>query len=88
MVIDGSILIGKYLEQKNKDEDLNGVNVSGDYFCLLCIVINYIFKIFHVWLALECYINSDSKCSHCWIFIPLVNTRSQSGTTVDIDSTL
>lgn len=44
MVIDGSILMGKYLEQKNKDEDLNGVNVSGDYFCLLCIVINYIFK--------------------------------------------
>ena len=36
--------MGKYLEQKNKDEDLNGVNVSGDYFCLLCIVINYIFK--------------------------------------------
>ena len=44
MVIDGSILMGKYLEQKNKVEDLNGVNVSGDYFCLLCIVINYIFK--------------------------------------------
>lgn len=44
MVIDGSILMGKYLEQKNKDEDLNGVNVSGDYFCLLCMVINYIFK--------------------------------------------
>ena len=44
MVIDGSILMGKYLEQKNKDEDLNGVNVSGDYFCLLCIVIDYIFK--------------------------------------------
>ena len=44
MVIDGSILMGKYLEQKNKDEDLNGVSVSGDYFCLLCIVINYIFK--------------------------------------------
>lgn len=36
--------MGKYLEQKNKDEDLNGVSVSGDYFCLLCIVINYIFK--------------------------------------------
>lgn len=44
MVIDGSILMGKYLEQKNKDEDLNGVSVSGDYFCLLCMVINYIFK--------------------------------------------
>ena len=44
MVIDGSILMGKYLEQKNKYEDLNGVSVSGDYFCLLCMVINYIFK--------------------------------------------
>lgn len=44
MVIDGSILMGKYLEQKNKDENLNGVSVSGDYFCLLCMVINYIFK--------------------------------------------
>ena len=36
--------MGKYLEQKNKDEELNGVSVSGDYFCLLCMVINYIFK--------------------------------------------
>lgn len=44
MVIDGNILMGKYLEQKNKDEDLNGVSISGDYFCLLCMVINYIFK--------------------------------------------
>lgn len=44
MVIDGSILMGKYLEQKNKYEDLNRVSVSGDYFCLLCMVINYIFK--------------------------------------------
>lgn len=44
MVIDGSILMGKYLEQKNKVEDLNRVSVSGDYFCLLCMVINYIFK--------------------------------------------
>ncbi len=44
MVIDGNILMGKYLEQKNKDEDLNGVSISGDYFCLLCMVIDYIFK--------------------------------------------
>lgn len=44
MVIDGSILMGKYLEQKNKVEDLNRVSVSGDYFCLLCMIIDYIFK--------------------------------------------
>lgn len=40
--IDGNIIMGKYLNMNYTSDRLVNINVSGDYFCLFNMIINYI----------------------------------------------
>lgn len=44
MLIDNKIIMGKYLNRNYTTEELKNINTSGDYVCLLCMIINYLFK--------------------------------------------
>ena len=43
MISDGKIVLGKYLN-KQDDEELKNIGISGDYYCLFCMILNYIFE--------------------------------------------
>ena len=42
--IDKEYIIGKYINSHYKQKDIKKIDSSADYFCLLCMILNYLYK--------------------------------------------
>ena len=88
LIIDKQIIIGKYSNHYYNNKELKIINISSDYYCLLCMILNYVFiDIIEDKSNPVSYIKNDQRFKEIsYIIYKTNNIKSFNITINDIDN--